>query len=595
MNKTFIPPIQLSKNWSVLEGMSYGLNQPILMGNIKIKISVNFDFSRIDKIMDTFVEESFISNTTDNRDVVALLQRLIFWQAHLQQQQKIPVFDGSYIKKVSEDIHSSFIIAIPYHHMLATRMVIYWLVSILNTIILNPLVMANDNKTSFNELLQKLRPFALVGVNRYHLVKAAYNLHIPYSKITPLVYAFGLGENIRWLNSTFTDETSAIGVGLVRDKSSTANILNSFGLPAPEHAFASNEDMAIKTANSLGYPVVVKPNDQDQGRGVYSNIKNIHALKEAFKKTSELSNKILIEKHVEGDDYRLYVLNNNVILTIKRIPGGVEGDGIKSIKELLKIKQETGKLKSHYHNTGKMLIEFDDEALNLLKENGLTVDSIPSKNELIPLRNRANISTGGTYEIIDMDNIHKDNINLAVTIASIFNLDICGVDLITKDIALSWMTSDAIVCEVNSMPQFVSRLSPKIFEYILEELVPNSGKIPVHLVIASSALELQMEEIEHLVQQYRSNGVSMQNGTYINSELVSKPFKNSFKAAKALLKHKSVTSAVLVMSHKDVITFGLPTTMLTTVEILKISQENEQAYSNIVEILKLYNIVPTFI
>lgn len=194
-----------------------------------------------------------------------------------------------------------------------------------------------------------------------------------------------------------------------------------------------------------------------------------------------------------------------------------------------------------------------------------------------------------------MDNIHKDNINLAVTIASIFNLDICGVDLITKDIALSWMTSDAIVCEVNSMPQFVSRLSPKIFEYILEELVPNSGKIPVHLVIASSALELQMEEIEHLVQQYRSNGVSMQNGTYINSELVSKPFKNSFKAAKALLKHKSVTSAVLVMSHKDVITFGLPTTMLTTVEILKISQENEQAYSNIVEILKLYNIVPTFI
>ncbi|NDK10311.1 hypothetical protein GW846_06070 [Candidatus Gracilibacteria bacterium] len=48
----------------------------------------------------------------------------------------------------------------------------------------------------------------------------------------------------------------------------------------------------------------------------------------------------ILQRFVEGDDYRIVVLDQEVIASYRRLPLSVEGDGVHSIIQLLQIKQE---------------------------------------------------------------------------------------------------------------------------------------------------------------------------------------------------------------------------------------------------------------
>lgn len=68
-----------------------------------------------------------------------------------------------------------------------------------------------------------------------------------------------------------------------------------------------------------------------------------------------------------------------------------------------------------------------------LKEQGLTVNSIPAKDQLVQLRANSNISTGG--DSIDMtDEMHVSYKEIAVGISKAMGAAVCGVDLIIPDL-----------------------------------------------------------------------------------------------------------------------------------------------------------------
>ena len=183
-------------------------------------------------------------------------------------------------------------------------------------------------------------------------------------------------------------------------------------------------DSAYEYAQQLGLPVIVKPNSGSQGSGV-TLVHNKKEFYEAMRQIFKSDRIAIIQPFVEGNDYRVVVLDNKIISAYQRIPLNVSGDGKSTIKQLLKKKQE--KFVAERRDTQ---IKFDDvRILNKLKRQKLTLDSILEKKQLVYLLDNANLSTGG--DSIDVTNkVHPKFKKLATNLTRDMNLRLCGVDLI---------------------------------------------------------------------------------------------------------------------------------------------------------------------
>lgn len=201
---------------------------------------------------------------------------------------------------------------------------------------------------------------------------------------------------------------------------------------------------AWKYALTLGLPVVVKPNSQSQGRGVFL-VDNERDFTEAFLEISMVDDIILVQKFVHGNDYRLVVLGDEVVSAYQRIPLEVVSDGKMSVKELFDVK--SAKLESTGRNIG---IDFDDKRIKIfLDRQGISSETINSDGEKSQLLFNANLSTGG--ESIDVtDKIHPFFRDLAIKLTHDMGLKFCGVDLIIEDDITK--KSKYFVVEVNSSP-----------------------------------------------------------------------------------------------------------------------------------------------
>jgi len=244
-----------------------------------------------------------------------------------------------------------------------------------------------------------------------------------------------------------------------KDKGYAAYFMRLMGYPVPEDkTFYSDRfakiiksdqdlDAARQYAKVLGYPVIVKPNSKSQGMGVekvYHDDELSIAMKYIF---NEIKDRVaVVQQFVEGDDYRIVTLDNEVIAAYRRLPLSVVGDGIHSIMQLLQIKQET------FNAIGRdTVIKLDDPKVHRrLQRLDLKYEDVPSKNESIRLLDNANLSTGG--DAIDVtDIIHPSYKEMAVKLAHDMGLRYSGVDIITK-VPVEEPVSNYSVIEINAAP-----------------------------------------------------------------------------------------------------------------------------------------------
>ncbi|WP_419893026.1 ATP-grasp domain-containing protein [Oceanobacillus kimchii] len=228
-------------------------------------------------------------------------------------------------------------------------------------------------------------------------------------------------------------------------------------VPDGDNFGANTEDEEIiNYANKLGYPLVLKPSDGTGGNGVIANIKNEEAFKQALNYVKYELNykKLIVEKYFAGEDYRLYVINNEVIAAFKKIPANVVGDGKHTIKELIAIKNKERTLTPALRNRP---IKVDGETHNLLRSNGQTIESIPNKGMRIYLKTKNNVTSGG--DSVDITDELTDEIKGIAISASkaIPGLVQCGVDMMVDKEA-----NTGVVIEVNSRPHITAHLYPMI-------------------------------------------------------------------------------------------------------------------------------------
>jgi D-alanine-D-alanine ligase-like ATP-grasp enzyme len=207
---------------------------------------------------------------------------------------------------------------------------------------------------------------------------------------------------------------------------------------------AKNIDAGFDYAKELGFPVIVKPINLSQGMFV-TKVYNKQEYYQVAKKILKNNSGLIVERFYNGNDYRIVVLDDEVLSAYQRIPLFIKGDGKSSVVELMRQKQE------NFLKSGrKKIIDYEDYRIKLkLQRQRLNFDSVISEDSIVYLLDNANLSSGG--EAVDLtENIHPDFHKLAVNITKDMGLRLAGVDIITNDITLPMLNYTTI--EVNASP-----------------------------------------------------------------------------------------------------------------------------------------------
>ena len=206
-----------------------------------------------------------------------------------------------------------------------------------------------------------------------------------------------------------------------------------------------NIDAAYRYARRLGLPVIVKPNSGSQGVGV-ALVHNKREFYRAMRTVFEIDRVALVQRPVHGKDYRIVVLDKEVISAYERIPLSVVGDGKSTIGNLLKKKQR--KFVASSRDT--RIKTNDPRMIEKLKHQGLNFRSILAKGERVFLLDNANLSAGGDSVDVTKD-MHPEFGKIAVNLTRDIGLRLCGVDLMI-DGDISQKPATYWVLEVNSAP-----------------------------------------------------------------------------------------------------------------------------------------------
>ncbi len=573
-----------------MPGMGHGVRQALLCGEWRCRIMTEPNFDLLDDAMAAWVPESLPLDIAGTRGAAALLRRMLFWAAAVQRQHKLPVFDAATIWGDAADaVEGHWQFAMPCVAAQASHFALQWVSTQIHQIWqprATPMHQAPADTGGLDVLARQLQAFQVAGFNTIRFLAAAHVMDVPTHCVAPGVYAFGQGRHARWLESTYSDQTPVIGARIARDKSKTALVLQQLGLPAPRHAHAPSPERAVQIARVLGYPVVVKPVDRDQGMGVSADLRDDEAVRVAFARAKVVSDNILVEKHFHGLDYRLTILNGHMIKAVVRRPAGVAGDGLHTIAQLVQRMREDPAYIRLSAERGHDPIVFDAEAQELLAQEGMGADTVAADGQFVVLRRRANVSAGGTPALVTHC-VHPDNQRLAERCARALGLDLAGVDLIMADIALSWLQTGALVCEVNSQPQLGSSLTPAIYAEVLRQLLPWPHRIPVALIVgAGQAFARAL--VAHQSQPNAPWAMADHSGVWLGDEHISAVRDPVFSGARMLEANREAAAAVVVMTPVQILRSGLP---FAHIDVLVLAEPDAGGRWNAVQMQAMWKLV----
>ncbi len=151
--------------------------------------------------------------------------------------------------------------------------------------------------TSVLHQLRELDEDVRLGPSTGSVVNAALARNIPYSRMTDgSMVRFGWGSKQRRIQAAEIDATSAIAEAIAQDKELSKRLLHAAGVPVPRGRAVRDADDAWKAAQDVGLPVVVKPLDGNQCKGVTVNILNEAHLRAAYAVATEFRDTVLVER-----------------------------------------------------------------------------------------------------------------------------------------------------------------------------------------------------------------------------------------------------------------------------------------------------------
>ena len=418
-----------------------------------------------------------------------------------------------------------------------------------------------DALKRLRELDEDVRP----GPSTGSIIQAAVERGIPYRRLTEgSLVQFGWGSRQRRIQAAEIDATSAIAEAIAQDKVLTKRLLDAAGVPVPAGRSVRRLDDAWAAMQEIGGPVVVKPRDGNQGKGVTVNIETREHLEVAFAAAKEFSRHVIVERFSPGHDFRLLVVGDRLVAAARRDPPHVVGDGRHTIAELV-AQVNLDPRRGDGHATSLTRIRIDEIALARLKVQGYSPDSVPLPGARVVLRNNANLSTGGTATDVT-DDVHPELAARAVEAARIVGLDICGVDVVCETEVKSLEEQGGAIVEVNAAPGLRMHLAPSfgkgraVGEAIIDEIYApgDEGRIPIVAVTGTNGKTTTVRLTASILAAAGARvGFTGTDGVFVNGRRIDTGDCSGPKSARSVLMHPDVDAAVFETARGGMLREGL--------------------------------------
>jgi cyanophycin synthetase len=413
--------------------------------------------------------------------------------------------------------------------------------------------------------LRELDEDIRLGPSTGAIVAAAVARGIPYRRLTQgSLVQFGWGSKQKRIQAAETSFTSAIGEAIAQDKELTKKLLHASGVAVPYGRPVEDEDDAWVAAQEVGLPVVVKPQDGNQGKGISVNLTSEEQVRKAYRVAIEFRDDIMVERFLPGHDWRLLVIGDKLIAAARRDPPLVIGDGTHSIRQLVDIVNSDPR-RSDGHATSLTKIRFDEIALARLAEQGYTADTVPPRGVRVVLRNNANLSTGGTATDVT-DDVHPELAAAAVAAAQTVGLDIAGIDVVCDTMHKPLEDQGGGIVEVNAAPGLRMHLAPSfgkgraVGEAIVGMMFPDgdNARIPVVAIAGTNGKTTTSRLIGRIFEASgRRVGMTSTDGIYIEGKRIDTGDCSGPRSARNVLMHPDVDAAVFETARGGVLREGL--------------------------------------
>lgn len=399
------------------------------------------------------------------------------------------------------------------------------------------------------------------------LCRLAFDRDIPFRHIGNGFFQFGTGAKSAITRGSAVVRDSALGAQICIYKQITADVLGAAGLPVAQHFVVDTRQAALAAAGELGWPVVVKPSNQERSEGVTVNITDERALVAAYDLASAKGGQTLVERQAPGVCHRVMVADGELVYTVIRYPKGVTGNGRETVAELVSgVNERSARLPPWKRLKD---VPLDDAALRCIADQGLTLQSVPDAGRRVFVRPITSGEWGGDIENLTAQT-HPENVRLAVTAARVLGLTVAGIDLMTEDVSRPWYENGGTIIEVNFDPQFAISQREEDAPRLLSAVVEGDGRIPVHLVsgegdLLGHARKLRSELIRddrpiHLTGAGHSEDP-------LGQEIVMMP-ATLFERSLALAMRPDVRELIVVGEPSDVFERGLAVDRLDSVHVV---------------------------
>ena len=261
-------------------------------------------------------------------------------------------------------------------------------------------------------------------------------------------------ENIQYVRqATKTSLDNYASILAMENKVITKQILEEHGIRVPsgfdypDRKTAKADFMLFKDK-----AVVIKPKSTNFGIGITIIKQNTDKLifDRAIDIAFESDSSILIEEFIEGKEFRIFVMNDEVVGILHRVPANVTGNGILTIRELV-VDKNKDPLRGKGYHTPLEKIQLGEAESIFLKAQGKDFESIPEDTEKVYLRENSNISTGG--DSIDFtDEIPDSYKAIAVQAARALGVKITGLDMLIPDYTQEATNENYAIIELNFNP-----------------------------------------------------------------------------------------------------------------------------------------------
>jgi cyanophycin synthetase len=386
---------------------------------------------------------------------------------------------------------------------------------------------------------------------------------IPYRRLTSgSLVQFGWGSKQRRIQAAEIDSTSGVAESIAQDKELTKQLLNAAGVPVPLGRPVADAEDGWAAAHEIGLPVVVKPQDGNQGKGVTVNITTREQLTAAYNSAAE-HGEVMVEKFLPGFDFRLLVVGDRLVAAARRDPPQVIGDGSSTVRQLVDTVNQDPR-RGEGHATSLTKIRLDDIAVGRLESQGLTPDSVPARGQRVVLRNNANLSTGGTATDVT-DTVHPE---VAARAVARRRWSAC------TSAASTWSARTCCAARRTTRRRGRSerRARPAHAHLALVRPRPrgrrggdghplrtgDDGRIPVVAVTGTNGKTTTARLINHLLASSGlRTGMTNTDGVYVDGRQTDSGDCSGPKSARNVLMHPDVDAAVFEVARGGVLREGL--------------------------------------